>query len=158
VDRTARKIPTNSMVNSPFQLVPGMDQLLSQHNQTAAHCSTNAGKLLQKKARRPRLVWTDGLHLRFVLSVVQGAYAKAGPKRNSPPVSLLVGLKHSTPAIIMSDEYLAECIQKKSMESKYSMLNELIKIYLQVYSNAAQVSTITILDSAATSACYYAFG
>jgi hypothetical protein len=26
----------------------------------------------KKKARRPRLVWTDGLHLRFVLSIVQG--------------------------------------------------------------------------------------
>ena len=62
------------MVNSPFQLVHGMDQLLAQHNagQPAVHCAPAPGQMLKKKARRPRLVWTDGLHLRFVLAVLQG--------------------------------------------------------------------------------------
>ena len=39
----------------------------------------------------------------------------------------------------MSDEALAECISKKSIESKYSMLSELVKIYLRVYTRASQV-------------------
>ena len=39
----------------------------------------------------------------------------------------------------MSDEALAECISSKSIESKYSMLSELVKIYLRVYTRASQV-------------------
>ena len=42
----------------------------------------------------------------------------------------------------MSDEALAECISKKSIESKYSMLSELVKIYLRVYTRASQVSQL----------------
>jgi hypothetical protein len=77
---------TELMVNSPFQLVTVMDQLLSHHNQTAVQCSINTGQLHKKKTRRPRLVWTDGLHLRFVLSVVQGAALSPPQTRsNSPP-------------------------------------------------------------------------
>ena len=130
------------MVNSPFQLVHGMDQLLARHNagRPAVHCAPAPGQMLKKKARRPRLVWTDGLHLRFVLAVLQGRNVFTALARSLPSlVALAVGLKHSTSAIIMSDEALAECISKKSIESKYSMLSELVKIYLRVYTRASQV-------------------
>jgi hypothetical protein len=98
----------------------------------------------KKKARRPRLVWTDGLHLRFVLSIVQGTkmtfrnpyFFHSYISNFVSPVLLwlsrTVGLQHATPAKIIEEPCFAEYISKTSFRSIAS-LKEVIKLYLKLY-------------------------